>query len=97
MTAPFCVHPAYSGSPSAALVPRSAVLARMCLPCWEDACWSCWEGRCACACRDDMPPQARRCRRCRYVLTAIGHLVTCEPEALAARIGTLAGSIGRAA
>lgn len=98
MSAGFCVHPAYSGAPFAVHVPRQAFLARMCLPCWEDACHFCWEttpdGRwCACACRDVLPPSALRCRRCGYLMTAIGHLFTCDPDALAARVEALAGSV----
>lgn len=90
---------AYLDAPYIAHVPRKAVLLRMSPPCWEDSCHDCQFGtRCICACHDDPPLRTvRRCRKCRYLVDSIGHLVACEPDALDKRVQDMADSIGMAA
>jgi hypothetical protein len=89
---------AYLDVPYVAHVTRNAVLLRMNPACWEDACHDCPGVRCVCACHDGPAgPVTRRCRKCRYLVTATGHLITCDPAALDARVRALADSIGVAA
>ncbi|HTJ69230.1 MAG TPA: hypothetical protein VL551_16960 [Actinospica sp.] len=95
----FHVDPAYLDVPWVAHVPRKAVLLRMCVPCWEDACWDCAGGSCLCACetRRTTPAPAPRHRKCGYLRGSVGCMATCEPERLDARISELIAEIGAAA
>ena len=100
MTIPvFHVDPAYLEAPYIAHVPRRAVLLRMCVPCWEDACHDCQGGACVCACetRRTVPSPVPLCTSCGYRRDSVGHQVTCEPQALERRVPAIAESVGRAA
>lgn len=88
---------AYLDLPYVAHVERKAFLLRMDLHCWEEACWACTRPGCVCACHDEAFLEVPRCPECRYLFGAVGHLVTCNPGELDARVQVLADSIGRAA